>query len=456
MYKKANELNAEQICVNEIEEYINNSKAKNNFGTLMKALQIGAKNNLQASFVWVIVSDKERAYFYTQDNLVEIHNETIKTFCENIRERSICFKGNDLKQILRGIDCITDEISDIKIIKIDNSCEPVIGLIFGYLKNKISIDEDNNILIDYLTPKIQIEVLKHKLEVQSEMLESNDLKIIELENKISQANKYIEYYTTLSHEFKTPINVILTSTELLSLKLKKNENALYAENYKRECDIITTNAYRSLRLACNLLDSAALASNKLRPMLHYGNIENTVKATMKTLTSIVEAKNIKLEFTMLSENTINILFDKEKVERILLNLLSNAIKSVELVHKENGIVKVYISENQTDIIITVTDNGIGLAENEFDKIFNKFYRVSNSSAFVTTGTGLGLSISKEIANLMGGNIIVKNNEDFGCSFTFTMPKNPQDLNAAEILCSSEKNYNNVALSEWSKMEKSIL
>ncbi|HEY6626944.1 MAG TPA: response regulator, partial [Ignavibacteriaceae bacterium] len=203
------------------------------------------------------------------------------------------------------------------------------------------------------------------------------------------------FYANISHEFRTPLMLILGPIEKLLSRVKDEEN-------QKQAGLIKGNAKRLLTLINQLLDLSRLEAGKLKLKASLGNIAQFVKGLAMEFESIAERKDISLKVLMEKE-LIEAYFDKEKLEKIITNLMSNAFKFTP----SGGRITVKLSEtssNQVEIIIR--DSGIGIPKNELPKIFDRFYQVDGSITREHEGTGIGLALTKELVELHKGNIFV--------------------------------------------------
>lgn len=237
--------------------------------------------------------------------------------------------------------------------------------------------------------------------------------------KLKQALKYdklkTEFIANISHELKTPLNIILSIVQLF--QLKKRESKHIEDNVsKRYVNVVTQNCYRLLRLINNLIDISRIDVGHLK--MNFGNydiVKIVEDITMSTVEHI-ESKNLKLVFdTDVEEKIIGV--DRENMERIMLNLLSNAIKC----SKTNGVIWVNIYDDNNFIKISVKDNGIGIPEDMQKRIFERF--VQSSPLFTRTyeGSGIGLSLVKALVDAHGGSICVRSKVGVGSEFIVSLP-----------------------------------
>ncbi len=223
----------------------------------------------------------------------------------------------------------------------------------------------------------------------------------------------LKFFTNISHEFRTPISLILTPVEKM---LQTTDD----ERKKKQYQLIYRNGKRLLGLVNQLLDFRKLEMNELRLYPAVGDIVAFTQEISASFSDLAEKKNIDFRFTS-SVESMHILFDMDKIERIMFNLLSNAFKFTP----EEGAVSVEISQiNEKDTPfaeIRVCDSGIGIPEENREKIFERFFQHENAGNILSSGNGIGLAISREFARLHGGSIAVESTQGQGTCFTVRLP-----------------------------------
>lgn len=246
---------------------------------------------------------------------------------------------------------------------------------------------------------------------------------IEVSNKnllLEECQKHNELKTQLfsiiSHELKTPLNIIFSSLQLLDSTRSCGSYAISADMFLKYSKIMKQNCYRLIRMINNLIDM-----NKIE--LGFYNIQpkmvNIVEIVENITLSVVEyacLKNINLVFDTEIEEKLTCC-DSEKLERIVLNLLSNAIKFT----KPGGNIFVNIYDKSEYILISVKDTGIGIPENMLQKIFDTFTQVDGSLRRHAEGSGIGLSLVKSLVEMHGGEVNVKSELGSGSEFIIKLP-----------------------------------
>ncbi len=218
-------------------------------------------------------------------------------------------------------------------------------------------------------------------------------------------------YTNITHEFRTPITVILGMTDSIKEKLKNK-----SENASKELELIERNSKNLLKLVNQILDLSKLEKGKLKLNLEQANIVTLIKYITESFSSFAEEKGISLVFYT-EEDTILMDYDANKISQIVTNLLSNAIKFCNSGDK----IFVHLNKKNNQLQLKIKDTGIGIEEKNLNHIFNRFYQVENSNSKNNSGTGIGLALTKELILMMNGKIQVKSKINKGTTFTILLP-----------------------------------
>ncbi|NFJ69167.1 PAS domain-containing sensor histidine kinase [Clostridium botulinum] len=250
-------------------------------------------------------------------------------------------------------------------------------------------------------------------KIQVEKLEQDVKKNIELLNKSREYNKLItEFLSNISHELKTPLNVIFTAVQLLDFY----EKDVDYEKQDKYLKLIKQNCYRLMKLINNLLDTTKLDSGYLRLNLVNYNIVSLIEEITLSVTSYAESKGINIIFdTEMEERVIAV--DTDKIERIILNLLSNAIKFTN----PGGNIFVNIKDSEENIIISVKDTGIGIPRDKIENIFDRFVQVDKTLRRNKEGSGIGLYLVKSFVNMHEGTIDIQSEIGKGSEFIINIP-----------------------------------
>ncbi len=260
--------------------------------------------------------------------------------------------------------------------------------------------------IKKLKDQFAAEQLKTKLNQQQQ----------EAERTHELDQQKIKFLTNLSHEFRTPISLIVGPTETL---LAQGGN----ERQTGQLQLIKRNGKRLLNLVNQLLDFRKMEEHELTLQSSDGEFVSFVKEVTDSFRDLSEKKKIELVFNS-NFDELYTRFDHDKVERILFNLLSNAFKFT----LNGGMVSLLVSkdedlpnEEKTWITLQISDTGIGIPQEQQDKIFERFFQHTTAGAILNQGTGIGLSITKEFVEMQGGTIAVQSEPGKGTQFTVRLP-----------------------------------
>jgi signal transduction histidine kinase/ligand-binding sensor domain-containing protein/DNA-binding response OmpR family regulator len=223
----------------------------------------------------------------------------------------------------------------------------------------------------------------------------------------------IKLFTNLSHEFRTPVSLILAPLEEVIIHEEDH-------SFRHKLYLIRRNAKRLLYLANQLMDFRKMEMQELKLNPSHGDIIGFIREVVYSFTDLAERKQVEFFFQANNE-VLYTSFDHDKIERILYNLLSNAFKFT----MAGGAVKVFTSFTTTDeqalLEIKVTDTGIGIPPERHEKIFEQFFQSDSPGGFVNQGSGIGLAITKEFVKLCKGTIIVDSEVNKGTCFTLHLP-----------------------------------
>lgn len=250
-------------------------------------------------------------------------------------------------------------------------------------------------------------------KIQVEKLEQDVKKNIELLNESREYNKLItEFLSNISHELKTPLNVIFTAVQLLGFY----EEDCNDEKQDKYLKLIKQNCYRLMKLINNLLDTTKLDSGYLKLNLVNYNIVNLIEEITLSVTSYAESKGINIIFDTNVEEKI-IAVDTDKIERIILNLLSNAIKFTN----PGGNIFVNVKDSGENVYVHVKDTGVGIPSDKLESIFERFFQVDKTLKKNKEGTGIGLHLVKSFVEMHKGTVHIKSELGQGTEFIIKLP-----------------------------------
>lgn len=222
-----------------------------------------------------------------------------------------------------------------------------------------------------------------------------------------------EFVTNVSHELKTPVTALKGFAETLL------DGAMYDETLlKKFLTIIKEESDRLHRLIMDILALSRIEQNPVTKDVETVDVDDVIEQSVRTIFELATEKNIQVSAPEKTIPPVIIETNRDQLQQILINLLSNAINYTPV----DGKVEVKLMERESEVIIEVTDNGIGIPAKDIDRVFERFYRVDKARSRHSGGTGLGLSIVKHLVENCGGRIEVESQEEVGSTFRVTLPK----------------------------------
>ncbi|WP_195986355.1 PAS domain-containing sensor histidine kinase [Clostridium sp. D53t1_180928_C8] len=240
------------------------------------------------------------------------------------------------------------------------------------------------------------------------------IKVISYRDELSKLRE--GFFSNVSHEFRTPINMIISSIQLLEQRCKSCKLGSCRDCFIKDIQRININTLRILKISNNFIDLTNIQSGNMEYNPQNYDIVNTIESICEDVNEYKKFKNIDIIFdTEIEEKIVS--FDKMKLERVILNLISNAIKFNYI----NGKVTVSISLDDEYIKISVKDTGIGISESDIDLIFNGFSNVEDRFTKVCEGCGVGLALTKYLVEMHQGTINVISKLGKGSEFIVSIP-----------------------------------
>jgi signal transduction histidine kinase/ligand-binding sensor domain-containing protein/DNA-binding response OmpR family regulator len=260
-------------------------------------------------------------------------------------------------------------------------------------------------LVLFFSRKMVIRRAHMRFALQQERLEAQRLHELDMMK--------IKLLTNVSHEFRTPVSLILAPLEELLKHTKETD-------HKQKLRLVRSNAKRLLNLVNQLMDFRKMEMKELKPDPVWGDVAGFVKEVAHSFTDLAERKQVAFSYQSDCERLYTF-FDHDKLERILFNLLSNAFKFTP----RDGAITVNVHVTQTEgkalMEIKVEDTGIGIPTERQDKIFERFFQSDTHTGLVSQGSGIGLAITREFVKLANGTMTVESEVDKGSCFTVTLP-----------------------------------
>lgn len=341
-------------------------------------------------------------------------NVLATTIIDSTNVRIMRLQNDKLSALQNDIDRSEQKVDEQKIIERNQtkiiytiSISLALALILG------------SILFYYLSENKKINT---RLALQNEEILLQRNQLIELGKKAKEAtDAKINFFTNISHEFRTPLTLIIAPLEELMSSAKTHFTA------KQDLALIWKNVIRLLRLINELIDFRKIDTDKMKLQASENDLVSFTSEIAETFKPLARKRHIDLRMVT-NERTIAVWFDMSMLDKVLFNLLSNALKFT----KDNGFIHITIEKSNKGsyAVIKVEDNGIGMSADVAAHAFELFYQgnITNQQ-----GSGLGLSLSKELINLHHGQITVTSNPGSGTCFEIRLPLGTSHLENDEMI-----------------------
>jgi two-component system phosphate regulon sensor histidine kinase PhoR len=258
----------------------------------------------------------------------------------------------------------------------------------------------------YILPKKGIDDVREDVEAWAEQ-RSKEIELLKQNETFRK-----EFLQNLSHEFKTPVFAIQGYVDTLLQGAMENP-----ETNKRFLEKTAKNTERLVTLLKDLDEISKLERGELKLHKQYFVIQDLIKEVFESLFWKAEQHNISFSFKKGCEQPLTVFADKEKIRQVISNLVDNSIKYGR--HGGNVVASAYNTDDK-NILIEISDDGMGINEKYLDRVFERFFRTSEGRGRDVMGSGLGLSICKHIVEAHGHNIHVRSKENVGTTVGFTL------------------------------------
>lgn len=262
-------------------------------------------------------------------------------------------------------------------------------------------------------------ILEREVELKTRALRQQNVEISIQKDEIQKMSEQVhhadmaklKFFTDVSHEFKTPLTLIIGHLEMT---MQSNNSKLAASFLT-----IKRNALKLLNLVNDIVDFRKASQGELNLSVSHVNLTKILSDIVNDFKSAAKLKKIQLSYEPLKDD-LWLWADENKFEKIVNNLISNALKYTP----EHGLIQVILKESDDKVTIDIIDNGIGIDAIDKEKIFDRFYR---SSSHQEAGHGIGLALAKSLTELHQGNIRVESTPGEGSCFTVELPKGTEHL-----------------------------
>ncbi|MBI5182584.1 MAG: GAF domain-containing sensor histidine kinase, partial [Nitrospirae bacterium] len=287
--------------------------------------------------------------------------------------------------------------------------DKLFGILCTFNSSPHNYTEYDLIIQQLLTKRLEFAFIKEKYEVE--------LRFAMMEAEAANKTKS-EFLANMSHELRTPLNSIIGYSSLLL----ESKTGHLTDKQRRFIDNITAAGEHLLNLINDILDLSKIEAGKMKLELDKFNLKELTEGCIALFKEKAIRHNIILDYVL--EIDGDIVADEQKIRQVLLNLLSNAFKFTP----DRGSVYVYARKAQDEaagsfIEISVVDSGIGISEEDKEKLFKPFQQLDSSVSKKHQGTGLGLNLCRKIIELHGGKIWVESEAGKGSRFIFILPLN---------------------------------
>ena len=285
---------------------------------------------------------------------------------------------------------------------------PLIGLVgvISYHRYAILRFKRNELEVQIQKQTKSLQLANQRMQDQARLLRKKADQLREADAIKSR------YFANVSHEFRTPLQLIIEPIRLL---LKDSGGALSVTE-KEDLKRVTQYGHKLLRLVDQLLDLTRMQNQKLPLHLQRINIGQYLNAIIGLFEALAKKKGVLLSFH--GSKTFWADVDPEKIQDIMENLVSNAIKF----SNDSGRVEITLEQDAADMLIVVADEGVGIPEHDVPHIFEPYFRASSPDRLWADGSGVGLAYVKELVQLHQGTIVVESEEGKGSCFTLRFPR----------------------------------
>ena len=450
IYKELENLfNEVQKCENKNIEYIKSiSKVLTNLNQMIKSTSIDLffVDESKEKLNLYISCDNENTF--SKDSSIDIdYDEFLKLYSKKLKIDINDKLNYKFKEIYNNKVKINDN-AVLKIIPL-NIEGNLIGIMYIYYENKDECVESNDSFIHEVLHRINNFFRNVKLqdELQEKLYKSQE-KAKNLENEIQVLEESIEsemvkvnFLENMSHEFRTPINILLMISKLLLSSIEDGDFNLDRTKTINYLKTLKQNSYRILRLVNNILDSSNFDNNYKKLEMSNYNIINVIEDIVLYSAHYIKGSNKSIIFDTEEEEVI-LSCNPKFIEKIMLNLISNSLKFTD----DDGKIEIDIKVNKEEelLYVHVKNDGQSIAKEDAQLIFNKFVQIENHTRRQNEGSGTGLYLTKCLVEVHGGKIWANTEVESGAEFIFYIPIKKID---------SEEEIKIYSIEEHSMMDK---
>ncbi|EJG0481763.1 ATP-binding protein [Vibrio sp. Vb1026] len=362
----------------------------------------------------VLTRDGERYPFKTListnsvfDNVSWLHGNTYQRALNG--ECILLFEPDKLAEFVNLNSFIKSHVNSVVLTGIRSEVTQTVILLIGAQKGHFSIE--NKETLRRFRPLIERAVIdietKEKLQ---RIVEVRTTQLAKAREEAELANRSkSEFLAMMSHEIRTPLNSVLGMLDILKQSTLSEEQIDALSQMECSAELL-------LAIISDILDLSKIESGRFQLNEQWINLRDTVTFVISQQKQIAKKKNLKFKLNCTVTNDKQFWIDSTRLSQILFNLIGNAIKFTD-----EGEVKVSVSERDAELVISISDTGIGISKAKQEHLFTAFHQGDRSITRRFGGTGLGLAITKHLVEMMRGKIAVKSDEHVGSTFTISIP-----------------------------------
>ncbi|EMV9370167.1 ATP-binding protein [Vibrio sp. Vb2704] len=362
----------------------------------------------------VLTRDGERYPFKTListnsvfDNVSWLHGNTYQRALNG--ECILLFEPDKLAEFVNLNSFIKSHVNSVVLTGIRSEVTQTVILLIGAQKGHFSIE--NKETLRRFRPLIERAVIdietKEKLQ---RIVEVRTTQLAKAREEAELANRSkSEFLAMMSHEIRTPLNSVLGMLDILKQSTLSEEQIDALSQMECSAELL-------LAIISDILDLSKIESGRFQLNEQWINLRDTVTFVISQQKQIAKKKNLKFKLNCTVTNDKQFWIDSTRLSQILFNLIGNAIKFTD-----EGEVKVSVSEQDAELVISISDTGIGISKAKQEHLFTAFHQGDRSITRRFGGTGLGLAITKHLVEMMRGKIAVKSDEHAGSTFTISIP-----------------------------------
>ncbi|MFC5624803.1 hybrid sensor histidine kinase/response regulator transcription factor [Algoriphagus winogradskyi] len=351
------------------------------------------------------VNSDKNTYLYRLKGLEDEWVRTTNSFVSYTIQR-----GGDYVFEVKGVNKDGIESKEIASLDITMKSAPWFTW-WAYLLYSVIVLSGLMVFIFFFRSRLR---LQHQLEMET--------REYEYQKELNQQK--LQFFTNISHEFRTPLTLISAPLDKLIAEYK-GPSAVF-----RQLQVIKKNTDHLFKLINELMDFRKLENKQMKLQAAEGNIVKFAKEIFLSFSQ--QAKLYELDYQFVtSDEEINVYFDRDKLEKVLYNLISNAFKYTPV----GGKIEVRVQHAGNKVKVHVQDSGMGIPAEHLDKIFDRFYEVptkGNKSKF-KKGSGIGLAIAKNVMELHKGQLMVSSEEGKGSDFVMELHVGRENLSDDEVI-----------------------